>query len=136
MSASSRPVATPCAASPRARLTAVVDLPTPPLPEATAMMCLTPGTSGHVPNTEEAQTSSAASTVVSPEFATPHVPITAGFWMSGGSLVTPLGSVLSWKQFPGSWSMVAAARSELVGLPKKPLSRRLLLATSLPKAGK
>src|SRR5436189_3448157 len=45
MSASSRPVATPLAARPSARLTAVVDLPTPPLPEATAMMCLTPGTS-------------------------------------------------------------------------------------------
>jgi hypothetical protein len=32
---------------PSARLTAVVDLPTPPLPDATAMMCLTPGTSIH-----------------------------------------------------------------------------------------
>src|SRR5918993_829147 len=45
MSASSRPVETPLAARPRARLTAVVDLPTPPLPEATAMMCFTPGMS-------------------------------------------------------------------------------------------
>ena len=45
MSASSSPVLTPMAASPSARLTAVVDLPTPPLPEATAMMCFTPGTS-------------------------------------------------------------------------------------------
>ena len=31
-------------AAPSARLTAVVDLPTPPLPEATAMMLATPGT--------------------------------------------------------------------------------------------
>ena len=45
MSASSSPVLTPMAASPSARFTAVVDLPTPPLPEATAMMCFTPGTS-------------------------------------------------------------------------------------------
>ena len=37
------------AARPSARLTAVVDLPTPPLPEATAMMCFTPGTSMRPP---------------------------------------------------------------------------------------
>ena len=49
MSASSRPVLRPLAARPSARLTAVVDLPTPPLPEATAMMCLTPGTSMRPP---------------------------------------------------------------------------------------
>src|SRR5579859_3069570 len=45
MSASRRPVLTPLAARPSARFTAVVDLPTPPLPEAMAMMCFTPGTS-------------------------------------------------------------------------------------------
>ena len=39
------PTVAPSAASASARLTAVVDLPTPPLPEATAMMFLTPGTS-------------------------------------------------------------------------------------------
>ena len=39
------PTLAPSAASPSARLTAVVDLPTPPLPEATATMFLTPGTS-------------------------------------------------------------------------------------------
>src|SRR6202795_5109230 len=43
MSASSSPVLTPMAASPSARFTAVVDLPTPPLPDATAMMDSTPG---------------------------------------------------------------------------------------------
>src|SRR5438876_5355669 len=37
------PVFSPSAAKPRARLQDVVDLPTPPLPEATAMTCLTPG---------------------------------------------------------------------------------------------
>src|SRR3954468_19361788 len=37
------PAFSPMAAKPRARLHAVVDLPTPPLPEATAMTCLTPG---------------------------------------------------------------------------------------------
>src|SRR6059036_3406031 len=37
------PVFNPSAAKPSARLHAVVDLPTPPLPEATAMTCLTPG---------------------------------------------------------------------------------------------
>jgi hypothetical protein len=45
MSASSMPTLAPSAARARARLTAVVDLPTPPLPEATAMMFLTPGIS-------------------------------------------------------------------------------------------
>ena len=44
MSASRMPVLRPIAWNPSARLTAVVDLPTPPLPEAIAMMCLTPGT--------------------------------------------------------------------------------------------
>src|SRR5213080_1906295 len=43
MSASRMPVFNPSAAKPSARLHAVVDLPTPPLPEATAMTCLTPG---------------------------------------------------------------------------------------------
>src|SRR5882724_3402958 len=37
------PVFRPSAAKPSARLQEVVDLPTPPLPEATAMTCLTPG---------------------------------------------------------------------------------------------
>src|SRR5215813_1873261 len=44
MSASRMPTLRPSAESPRARLTAVVDLPTPPLPEATAMIASTPGT--------------------------------------------------------------------------------------------
>src|SRR6185369_9003355 len=43
MSASRMPVFSPSAAKPSARLQDVVDLPTPPLPEATAMTCLTPG---------------------------------------------------------------------------------------------
>src|ERR1700687_5200645 len=42
-SASRMPVFSPIAAKPSARLHEVVDLPTPPLPEATAMTCLTPG---------------------------------------------------------------------------------------------
>ena len=45
MSASSTPTFAPSAASASARFTAVVDLPTPPLPLATAMMFFTPGTS-------------------------------------------------------------------------------------------
>src|SRR5438309_3009001 len=43
MSASSRPTRAPEVCSDAARLTATVDLPTPPLPDATAMMCFTPG---------------------------------------------------------------------------------------------
>src|ERR1700681_1293798 len=43
MSASRMPVFSPIAAKPSARLHEVVDLPTPPLPEAMAMTCLTPG---------------------------------------------------------------------------------------------
>src|SRR5215207_8827898 len=43
MSASRMPVFSPSAAKPSARLQEVVDLPTPPLPEAIATMCLTPG---------------------------------------------------------------------------------------------
>ena len=45
MSASSMPTVAPSAARASARFTAVVLLPTPPLPEATAMMFLMPGTS-------------------------------------------------------------------------------------------
>ena len=44
MSASSTPTFWPLAASPSAMLTAVVDLPTPPLPDATAMIDAMPGT--------------------------------------------------------------------------------------------
>src|SRR5580704_12540316 len=43
ISASRTPTRQPSAASPSARLTHVVDLPTPPLPEATAMMLEIPG---------------------------------------------------------------------------------------------
>src|ERR1700761_9612738 len=43
MSASRLPTFKPRSRRPKARLTAVVDLPTPPLPEATAMMAATPG---------------------------------------------------------------------------------------------
>src|SRR3954467_12709795 len=46
MSASRMPALSPIAAKPSARLQEVVDLPTPPLPEATAMTCLTPGMPG------------------------------------------------------------------------------------------
>ena len=46
MSASSTPTFMPRSRSPSARLTAVVDLPTPPLPDATAMMASTPGIPG------------------------------------------------------------------------------------------
>src|SRR5436305_470563 len=43
MSASSTPTLRPRSRRPSARLIAVVDLPTPPLPEATATMAATPG---------------------------------------------------------------------------------------------
>src|SRR6266850_1711951 len=43
MSASSNPTEAPLWRSAAARLTATVDLPTPPLPDATAMVCFTPG---------------------------------------------------------------------------------------------
>src|SRR6202521_4555332 len=43
MSASSRPTAAALLRGAAARFTATVDLPTPPLPDATAMVCLTPG---------------------------------------------------------------------------------------------
>src|SRR5471030_2456007 len=45
MSASSRPTRKPRSRKPSARLSAVVDLPTPPLPEATAMTAAMPGIS-------------------------------------------------------------------------------------------
>src|SRR6476620_1925272 len=45
MSASSRPTRRPRSRKPSARLSAVVDLPTPPFPDATAMTAATPGIS-------------------------------------------------------------------------------------------
>ena len=44
MSASSTPTRSPLACNPSARLAATVDLPTPPLPDATATIAPTPGT--------------------------------------------------------------------------------------------
>src|SRR6266536_5097171 len=43
MSASVRPTRRPCMCRATARLAATVDLPTPPLPLATAITCFTPG---------------------------------------------------------------------------------------------
>ena len=54
MSASRMPALSPMACRPSARLTAVVDLPTPPLPEATAIMCLMPAT-WHLPTAARLQ---------------------------------------------------------------------------------
>ena len=48
MSASSMPTFSPRSRKPSAKLTAVVDLPTPPFPEATAMTASTPGIPGCV----------------------------------------------------------------------------------------
>src|SRR3569623_66517 len=45
MSASSSPTLRPRSRRPSARLSAVVDLPTPPLPDATAITAATPGIS-------------------------------------------------------------------------------------------
>src|ERR1700724_1235265 len=45
MSASSKPTRKPRSRRPSAKLSAVVDLPTPPLPEATAMTAAMPGIS-------------------------------------------------------------------------------------------
>src|SRR5882762_2059951 len=45
MSASSKPTRRPRSRRPNARLSAVVDLPTPPLPEATAITAAIPGIS-------------------------------------------------------------------------------------------
>src|SRR3984885_15078990 len=45
MSASSNPTPKPESRKPSARLSAVVDFPTPPLPEATAITAATPGIS-------------------------------------------------------------------------------------------
>src|SRR5437867_10437737 len=49
MSASSTPTECPFALRARARLAATVDLPTPPLPEATATIARTPGASALLP---------------------------------------------------------------------------------------
>src|ERR1700680_3117620 len=49
MSASSTPTFSPFAFNARARLAATVDLPTPPLPEATATIAPTPGASAVFP---------------------------------------------------------------------------------------
>src|SRR6056297_455271 len=64
MSASSTPAEAPSAASASARLVATVDLPTPPLPEATAMMFLTPGSGLRPPCTACAAISESISTVI------------------------------------------------------------------------
>src|SRR6266566_9655231 len=49
MSASSNPTRAPESCSEAARLTAIVDLPTPPLPEPTAITCFTPGIAASCP---------------------------------------------------------------------------------------
>src|SRR5437588_4169936 len=71
-----------------------------------------------------------ASTVESPWLATPQVPSVV--WMVAGALVSPWGSKFPCQQLPGSCVIWLSARSPLVTLPKKPLSWRKLLATSLP----
>src|SRR2546427_1161731 len=49
MSASRRPTRAPASWREAARLTAIVDLPTPPLPEPTAITCFTPGIAASCP---------------------------------------------------------------------------------------
>src|SRR5215470_1038544 len=79
MSASSTPTLRPRVASPSAKLTAVVDLPTPPLPDATAMIDSTPGTP----------------TVGSPRGAGRGPPAAAGAGRWGAPPAPPLRSAVS-----------------------------------------
>src|SRR5215831_7070506 len=74
------------------------------------------------------------STRPAPWLGPPHVPCVA--CRLSGAVVTPLGSKLSCQQFPGSFIPLTSPRSPLVGFPKKPLLRRKLLRTSLPKSSK
>ncbi len=89
MSASSRPTAAPSAASASARLTAMVLLPTPPLPEATATMFLTLGSSA-TPRWAECAT--ILLVMLTDTFCTPGTPLAAaiialrnaGIWLRAG----------------------------------------------------
>ena len=66
MSASSRPTRAPSSARASARFTAVVDLPTPPLPDATAITLRMPGSGCSPPCTAWAATCQRTSTRVGP----------------------------------------------------------------------
>ncbi len=81
MSASRSPTRAPCPDSARARFTATVDLPTPPLLEATAMMFFTPFT-GWGPTPRVACTSALMSTVTPFTPGTPATASSAHFWSS------------------------------------------------------
>src|SRR5213078_1972766 len=74
MSASRSPTWAPESCSEAARLTAIVDLPTPPLPEPTAITCLTPGIAASCPRPLKAARTLAV--ILRSTAVTPGIPAT------------------------------------------------------------
>src|SRR5919204_1191967 len=121
MSASSRPTLAPDSRSDAARFTATVDLPTPPLPEPTAMTCLTPGIAGSWRPLKAAGTFAVifTSTAVTP----------------GRSETSWRASV--WKRSRTGHAGVVSSNVKLTR-PSSPMARSLIiprLTTSRPRSG-
>src|SRR6267143_1139152 len=122
MSASSSPTLAPLTPRAQARLIATVDLPTPPLPEATAITCLTPGNiwSGRRPlKADRTLAVILRSTAVTP-----------------GRSPTRL-LAMAWKRSRTGQAGVVSSNVKLT-FPSAPMTRSLImprLTTSRPRSG-
>src|SRR3981189_3748152 len=122
MSASSSPTLAPLTPNAHARLIATVDLPTPPLPEATAITCLTPGNiwSGRRP-LKAGRTLAVIlrSTAVTPGRSPPRL------------------LAMDWKRSRTGQAGVVSSNVKLT-FPSAPMTRSLImprLTTSRPRSG-
>src|SRR5437773_1574361 len=122
MSASRSPTLAPASWSEAARLTAMVDLPTPPFPEPTAITCFTPGTVlSREPPLNAARTLEVIfrSTAVTPG----RLPTSSWAWVWKRSRTGQAGVVSSNVKLTRPWSLIA--RSLI--MPR--------LTTSRPRSG-
>src|SRR6266513_1541205 len=122
MSASRSPTLAPASWSEAARLTAMVDLPTPPFPEPTAITCFTPGTVlSREPPLNAARTLEVIfrSTAVTPG----RLPTSSLAWVWKRSRTGQAGVVSSNVKLTRPWSLIA--RSLI--MPR--------LTTSRPRSG-
>ncbi len=133
-SASSTPTLRPSLARPTARLQATVDLPTPPLPDATAMMCLTPGMGAVERRRAAAAAVAAAVRMAAGRARPPPISRAASAVRVTTALVTPGAALIAASALARIGSS-ALALSGSTTMARKTLPSRMVRPEMAPESG-